>query len=205
MWVVLPRRQALIRILQRRGGSYFSRRRFSSDIPVIGAREKLKSLFSDPKVGADLKKQGFYMHNNFLGSSICHEMRKEAISLREAGRFTQSMSHMNDGRQFPKPGVYACEPNRDDWGIAPHLICYANEMVRTLPRLANEMFPGLQIAENLFASKLAVAEADGAKYPKHVDNGGLPDTRKLTCIYYLNPTYKKVRYRLSRWHTCVYG
>lgn len=41
-----------------------------------------------------------------------------------------------------------------------------------------------------YGTKLAVATAGcGSKYPKHVDNSGLPDQRKLTMIYYLNPRW----------------
>jgi hypothetical protein len=42
-----------------------------------------------------------------------------------------------------------------------------------------------------YATKLAVSTGGGATYPRHLDNTGLPDTRKLTLVYYLNPDWHK--------------
>lgn len=53
----------------------------------------------------------------------------------------------------------------------------------------------LCLSNRAFNAKLAVTLAGGATYPLHVDNNNLGvvddnDTRKLTCILYLNPDYE---------------
>ena len=64
-------------------------------------------------------------------------------------------------------------------------------MLATLPAALNSCFPGLEVSGGAYGTKLAVATAGcGSKYPKHVDNSGLPDQRKLTMIYYLNPAWE---------------
>ena len=47
------------------------------------------------------------------------------------------------------------------------------------------------MSSSTYGTKLAVALGGGSKYPKHVDNVGLPDHRKVTTILYLNPDWDK--------------
>lgn len=73
-------------------------------------------------------------------------------------------------------------------------------LVRQLPVLLNHVDPAIQLSDNQFGSKLAVAtgthkttltKGNGSAYPKHIDNIGLPDKRKLTCILYLNNNWQQ--------------
>jgi 2OG-Fe(II) oxygenase superfamily len=159
----------------------------------------------------------------FLTSDEIQVMRRQAIRLRQMGRFEQSWSERIDALtgamvRFDKPGVYACEPDGGDYDTAPDLLSYLSTVVHHLPPLVNEALRGrekddttttitttplldyypAQISNRAFNAKLAVTLPGGSVYPLHVDNpessGLLPnhhqyDTRKLTCILYLNPVY----------------
>lgn len=78
-----------------------------------------------------------------------------------------------------------------DLAEAPLLLHYTAAVVRTLPQVLNHCFPTAQISMQSYGTKLACAVGGGAKYPKHIDNLGLPDTRKVTCIYYINPDWNE--------------
>ena len=65
------------------------------------------------------------------------------------------------------------------------------QAMATVPPAFAARWPALRMSASQYGTKLAVATAGcGSKYPKHVDNSGLPDQRKLTIIYYLNPGYQ---------------
>lgn len=137
-------------------------------------------------------------------------LRNQSISLRfDHNRFEQSYSETIDettGRvkeRFDKEGVYACEPDGRDYYEATDLITYMSLLLQTLPVSLNAEWEGTSAAvvgdlptlsNESFNAKLAVTEHGGAKYPLHVDNPqGLAsgDTRKLTCILYLNPDHQE--------------
>jgi 2OG-Fe(II) oxygenase superfamily len=158
-------------------------------------------------------------------------IRRQAIQLRQIGRFEPSWSERMDAmtgetERFNKHGVYACEPDGSDYDTAPDLLSYMSTVIHHLPPLLNEALragrrretnnnntatttttPPLlldnyypaHISNRAFNAKLAVTLPGGSVYPLHVDNPEsgrlLPnnnhkeDTRKLTCILYLNPVY----------------
>jgi hypothetical protein len=146
-------------------------------------------------------------------------MRQQSMALREAGRFEQSWSESivnGKATRFDKEGVFACEPDGSDYETAPDLLTYMSVVINQLPLLLNEAVllnqtetttqtstkqqpppppPPLQLSNQSFNAKLAVTSAGGSVYPLHVDNtlgvtGSVSDdTRKLTCILYLNPDY----------------
>ena len=67
-------------------------------------------------------------------------------------------------------------------------------ILRNVPLLLNRVVDGLELDNTKFNAKLAVTSPGGAVYPLHVDNVDeveKEDTRKLTCIIYLNPGYKE--------------
>eukprot|EP00560_Eucampia_antarctica_P006006 CAMPEP_0197824396 /NCGR_PEP_ID=MMETSP1437-20131217/1647_1 /TAXON_ID=49252 ORGANISM="Eucampia antarctica, Strain CCMP1452" /NCGR_SAMPLE_ID=MMETSP1437 /ASSEMBLY_ACC=CAM_ASM_001096 /LENGTH=334 /DNA_ID=CAMNT_0043424005 /DNA_START=24 /DNA_END=1025 /DNA_ORIENTATION=+ len=121
--------------------------------------------------------------------------------------------------RFDKEGVFACEPDGGDYDTAPDLITYMSLLLQTLPELLNNnnnnnnnnrlsldddksesitesssssSSSSLGLSVSSFNAKLAVT-MPGSVYPLHIDNPqGLAagDTRKLTCIIYLNPDYE---------------
>ena len=139
---------------------------------------------------AALAANGYYTTTNFLGADACAAMRAEAQHLYAEGEFMQSVSTDADGQTFPKEGVHAVELDGDEWGDAAWLLEYTAQVMSTVPAALNARWPELCMSEAAYGTKLAVATAGcGSKYPKHVDNSGPPDQRKLTMIYYLNPQW----------------
>lgn len=125
-------------------------------------------------------------------------MREQSINLRKIGRFEQSWSEKIDASgkvtRFDKEGVLACEPDGQDYHDAPDLIMYLSVMLQTLPDLLNSQRDGeYGLSASSFNAKLAVTSPGGSVYPLHIDNPqGLSagDTRRLTCILYMNPDYQ---------------
>lgn len=145
-----------------------------------------------------LADQGYYTTTNFLSSESIRILRDQSIALRKQGRFEPSWSEKiinGSAIRFDKKGVYACEPDGQDYYSAPDLITYMSVLLQTLPVVLNDQ-PSLEnvdLSNQSFNAKLAVT-CPGGSYPLHIDNPqGLSagDTRKLTCILYLNPQYKK--------------
>lgn len=67
-------------------------------------------------------------------------------------------------------------------------------LLQTMPTALNNSLPEMELSHNAFNAKLAVTSPGGSVYPMHIDNPkGLSagDTRKLTCILYLNPSYNR--------------
>jgi hypothetical protein len=145
-------------------------------------------------------------------------MRDQSIALRHEGRFEQSWSESineqtGQATRFDKEGVFACEPDGGDYHTAPDLLVYMSTIIALLPPLLNDAVAvstpppppplelplpvpvQLSLSNQAFNAKLAVTSPGGSVYPLHVDNTfgvkGSPndDTRKLTCIVYLNPDY----------------
>lgn len=174
--------------------------------------QRLKDLI--PSIVSSLESNGFW--TNFdtdrnepvLPTEVVSAMREQSIALRSGGRFEQSWSERiveSTGvvTRFDKEGVFACEPDGHDYYTAPDILMYMSTVIKTLPPLLNDAIndtglfqDSLQLSNQSFNAKLAVTSPGGSTYPLHVDNTlgvtGSPqdDTRKLTCIIYLNPHYQ---------------
>ena len=147
-----------------------------------------------------LATNGYYTCTNFLPKSVIELLRSQSVQLRDKGRYEPSWSEKvrDDGtvERFDKEGVYACEPDGQDYYDAPDLITYMSVLLQTLPVVLNGQQPtaDLDLSNASFNAKLAVTSPGGSKYPLHIDNPqglSVGDTRKLTCILYLNPDYKE--------------
>jgi hypothetical protein len=157
-------------------------------------------------------------HVMMLRDEEIRAMRTQCIALRSQGRFEQSWSERMDDQgvatRFDKEGVFACEPDGTDYHTAPDILLYMSTLISTLPPLLNEHVNAtnnsnnsknnsgensttpLQLSNRAYNAKLAVTSPGGSTYPLHIDNTlgitGSPqddDSRKLTCILYLNPDY----------------
>ena len=188
---------------------------------LIDIEDMQRTILEESSVMArELSNNGYYTTTNFLSNSVITLLRSQSITLRSMGRFEQSWSEkIIDGSKirFDKDGVFACEPDGQDYYDAPDLIVYMSILLQTLPAALNDQMMQIQIpntttttttttttiiddgaAQDLsnssFNAKLAVTSPGGSKYPLHIDNPqGIDagDTRKLTCILYLNPDYNK--------------
>lgn len=139
---------------------------------------------------AALAADGYYTTTDFLGADACIAMRVEAERLYAGGKFMQSVSTDAHGQRFDKKGVHAVELDGDEWDRAGWLLEYTTQVMTAVPAALNTRWPELRMSAAAYGTKLAVATAGcNSKYPKHVDNSGSPDQRKLTMIYYLNPDW----------------
>lgn len=194
----------------------------STEIEPIMDAERLQQRLQDlaPSMASSLASVGYWTNNPNDQPLVSQEevvaMRKQSIALRNEGRFEQSLSETTTSTgeitEFPKEGVFACEPDGQDYYTAPDLLIYMSTIIGFLPPLLNNAFKSttdddnvestltltsgeLQLSNQAFNAKLAVTSPGGSVYPLHVDNtlgvkGTLQDdTRKLTCILYLNPDY----------------
>jgi hypothetical protein len=185
---------------------------FGAD-PVLDM-EALQESISDlaPAMARGLATDGYFTitGGSILPTSMILLLRKQCVELRRQGRFEQSWSErVVDGvvtQRFDKEGVFACEPDGQDYDIAPDLIVYMSVLLQTLSIALNESFDGSsssssaglhpELSNASFNAKLAVTLPGGSTYPLHIDNPqgvAVNDTRKLTCILYLNPDYQAER------------
>lgn len=179
--------------------SSFRGRRLSSNAeaePVLEVEDLQVAITERAQAMArDLDERGYYTTTNFLPESIITILRSQSVFLRSQGRFEQSWSEKIVGGaavRFDKEGVYACEPGGQDYYDAPDLIVYISALLQALPPALNGQSPtsDVDLSNASFNAKLAVTSPGGSKYPLHIDNPqglSIGDTRKLTCILYLNP------------------
>jgi Rps23 Pro-64 3,4-dihydroxylase Tpa1-like proline 4-hydroxylase len=170
--------------------------------PIIDTVELSHALSQlAPEISASLSEHGYYTTSSpFLPRGVIEAMRQQSINLRKEERFESSWSEKIDeatgqATRFDKEGVFACEPDGSDYDTAPDLITYMSVLLQTLPPFLNGEEPTneLDLSVASFNAKLAVTSPGGSVYPLHIDNPqglAVGDTRKLTCIIYLNPDYK---------------
>mmetsp|Transcript_6577 Transcript_6577/g.9414 ORF Transcript_6577/g.9414 Transcript_6577/m.9414 type:complete len:332 (-) Transcript_6577:60-1055(-) len=170
--------------------------------PIIDVASFQNSLskYAD-EISSSLTSKGFYSTPDdtysILPKHIIETMRCQSINLRDNSRFEQSWSERIDAAtgtvtRFDKEGVFACEPDGRDYHSAPDLIMYMSVLLQTLPELLNGTEENYGLSVSSFNAKLAVTSPGGSVYPIHIDNPqgiAANDTRKLTCIIYLNPDY----------------
>ncbi|DBA04531.1 TPA: hypothetical protein N0F65_011079 [Lagenidium giganteum] len=137
-----------------------------------------------------LGSEGFCVIKDFAGADVALRMREEAERLYEEGHMFQSDSTDEFGQRMAKPGVFATELDGHEWEIAPTILDYTRSVLLQAPILLNHFFPHLRVSDRTYGTKLAVSLGAGSKYPKHCDNSGLPDQRKVTMVYYLNPHWE---------------
>eukprot|EP01082_Thalassiosira_pseudonana_P010124 g9019.t1 g9019 contig34:651600-652370(+) len=155
-------------------------RHFSSvPSPTISTSQIQSSILSNaPQIAHHLATHGYYTTTNFLPPPTISLLRSQAITLRTNGRFEPSWSEaiQSDGSvtRFDKEGVFACEPDGQDYDSAPDLITYMSLLLRTLPQALNDqsaiMMEDVQLSNSTFNAKLAVTRPGGSKYPLHIDN-----------------------------------
>jgi hypothetical protein len=151
-----------------------------------------------PDIAASMKRnrEGFHVCDDFLKGEWAPAMRTEAETMFGAGQFAPSYSMVADGegilQRVAKEGVFSRELDGNEQADANLLLHYTAAVVRTLPQCLNHYLKdecASALSLKAYGTKLAVTQA-GAKYPKHVDNVGLPDKRKVTAIYYFNPKWQ---------------
>ena len=94
---------------------------------------------------------------------------------------------------YDKEGVRSTQIlGGNDYDKAPRLTEYVVSLTAALSSVAGEVRP---LSPQRQTNKLAVCDAVGASYPKHIDNGGSGDPRLLTAILYLSGDVDGGRFR----------
>jgi hypothetical protein len=127
---------------------------------------------------------------------VCAKMRREAVTFFNNDRFRVSQSTRWNTAEPPELELYdkhnvhsMAIHHPEDTPTGPTMERYCREMGSALVTLINENVPEVQLHDTSPINKLAVCTGDGSIYEQHLDNVGT-DSRKLTCILYLNPDWK---------------
>jgi len=139
--------------------------------------------------------KGFAIVDNFFGAQLCHLYRSEAENLWKKNLMVASKStrwdHLtNSVITYDKYNVQSTQLlGGEMYFDAPRLHEYVFAMVPAIVPIISEVFPEAQLSNNLASNKLAVCLGNGSSYDKHFDNSCSDDARKLTVLYYLNPSW----------------
>ena len=136
----------------------------------------------------------FFSRTNFLDAESVAAMAEEARRL--DGTLVPSQSTRYEAGQtiaYDKEGVRSTQIlGGNDYDKAPRLTEYVVSLTAALSSVAGQVRP---LSPSRQTNKLAVCDAIGASYPKHIDNGGGDDPRLLTAILYLSGDVDGGRFR----------
>ena len=142
-----------------------------------------------------LRDRGLFVVDGLLGEEVCQHMRLEAELLHRKSCMVPSQSTRWDDeaqalRPYNKHHVLSMQiqGGHEQYGMAPRLVEYTVEVTQTLAPLISGAFSEAPLNASVQTNKLAVCLGGGSAYDRHVDNQGGGDRRKLTVLYYLNPT-----------------
>ena len=160
-------------------------RSFIEEVHPILNTEHLHQRLQDliPSIVSSLESNGFWTNFDMgknepvLRTEVVSAMREQSIALRSGGRFEQSWSERvgeSTGvvTRFDKEGVFACEPDGQDYYTAPDILMYMSTVIKTLPPLLNDamnntghVHNSLQLSNQSFNAKLAVTSPGGPHIP----------------------------------------
>lgn len=131
----------------------------------------------------------YFVGRGFLGAAPVAAMLAEARAM--DSDLVPSRSTRWNGTAtvaFDKAGVRSAQIlGGADYDRAPRLTEYVVSLTAALSEAVNAHRGSLRkLSTQKQTNKLAVCDAVGAAYPKHVDNGGGGDPRLLTAILYLS-------------------
>jgi len=141
--------------------------------------------------------EGYFVADNVLGKEMLATLRAEAASLYEQGKFAKSQSTRWCPKEkrpvfYDKNNVFAMQlMGGDAYFDSPRLTEYVVSLIKTVVPILSAAFPEAQLSSTMASNKLAVCVGDGSAYDKHYDNAGLEDTRKVTILYYMNPSWRE--------------
>lgn len=140
--------------------------------------------------GRELAERGFAVVDGSVPASFVSRARAEVRSMRAAGRMAENCTHMvlggGGGVEFmPKRGVFEAEAVSgcsEEWpelgGVFDDL-----ELLAALEDAGGDRL----VAQTV---KAQVNDGDGACFPLHFDTDGVVDSRRFTCIVYLNEAWR---------------
>ena len=126
-------------------------------------------------IQAALTKDDFFARTNFLDTRSVAAMAEEARRLDST--LVPSQSTRYEAGQtiaYDKEGVRSTQIlGGNDYDKAPRLTEYVVSLTAALSSVAGQVRP---LSPSRQTNKLAICDAVGASYPKHIDNGGGADS-----------------------------
>ena len=122
-----------------------------------------------------LTKDDFFSRTNFLDATSVQAMAEEARRL-DATLVPSQSTRYEAGQTiaYDKEGVRSTQIlGGNDYDKAPRLTEYVVSLTAALSSVAGQVRP---LSPSRQTNKLAVCDAIGASYPKHIDNGGGADS-----------------------------
>ena len=126
-------------------------------------------------IQAALTKDDFFSRTNFLDARSVQAMAEEARRL-DATLVPSQSTRYEAGQTiaYDKEGVRSTQIlGGNDYDKAPRLTEYVVSLTAALSSVAGQVRP---LSPSRQTNKLAVCDAVGASYPKHIDNGGGADS-----------------------------
>ena len=126
-------------------------------------------------IQAALTNDDFFARTNFLDATSVQAMAEEASRLDSTLVPSQSTRYeAGNTIAYDKEGVRSTQIlGGDAYDEAPRLTEYVVSLTAALSSVAGQVRP---LSPNRQTNKLAVCDAIGASYPKHIDNGGGADS-----------------------------
>ena len=137
-----------------------------------------------------LQDLGYFSCNGFYTNDEAQSVRDDLIALDnlEESIFKEHLFQFA-GKRYPKPNIYEIDLHdaklRSQFAILETIF---NVVGPNLVKTAHAAFPALEL-DPTSASAIKVQLNKGGSFPCHYDNPGPPNTRRLTCIVYLNPEW----------------
>jgi hypothetical protein len=156
-----------------------------------------KAITSNSKtILKGLRAHGWAIVDNFLGLETCKTYRDEASTFFQRNEMTLSQSTRWDDKtqsivKYDKHNVYAAQlMGGEMYYRSPRLHEYVVSLIKNFFPIVSNEFPEACLSNVMASNKLAVCTGDGSYYDKHYDNAGANDLRKLTVLYYMNPSWR---------------
>ncbi len=158
-----------------------------------------------PDAIAQLRNNSFAVIDDFLPLDLADQLLSDADNLNSNGHFKQHYFNFG-GSALAKPFVYemdlsalnsrvgdAKNENLGSWkdmidDIGPEFVKKVSDLDK--PTSTKTTMPALSLDVNARPAIKIQLNTGGGSFPWHYDNPGPPNLRALTCVVYLNPTWK---------------
>ena len=176
----------------------------STTAPSLSStRRRLAALLS-PSTASLLDSQGYAVIDAAFPAHIAHGLHSEILSCYDHGLMSSNQtayvqpssspsSSPHIARLYSKPNIYEAEvlpPLLSHPTLPlPLLSAFTSDLIPHLDALLSSLFPSLLLYSGHSSLKLQLNSGGGC-FPFHLDSpGDTKDTRRLTLLLYLNPTY----------------
>ncbi|GAM19574.1 hypothetical protein SAMD00019534_027490 [Acytostelium subglobosum LB1] len=143
-----------------------------------------------------LETDGYIIIDDFVGQTLHDSCRKETLQLYDSG---DKLRDANMSRGDTKWNDKSIRSDKIMWlnkdtcldlkeGRIPHISTLLARLEQLRSEL-NAVIPSLHLDETRTQSQLAIYPS-GGRYIKHTDSFVGGNSRRITCIYYLNPGWK---------------